>query len=125
MTDYEATYENTTYYSSWILVIDKVLKRRAHESIIIPEHSILHPLQDPIIKFEKTIGEPRGQLGDYEYTLPDKRRIHVREYSTYYEVHWDYASPKLDPIRHLVHDAPHWLLLGIIAVLVLARLSKK
>lgn len=106
---------------SWVAIINEVLKRKAHENIIVPKHEIVPPLEDPIIRFEETMGEPRGQLRDYEYTLPDGRRIHVREFNNYYEVHWDYVSPKIDPIGHLVLDAPHWL--KLISVLGMALIG--
>jgi hypothetical protein len=94
--------------SSWLLWIQKVLEKEAHEDITIPKHLVNHPLCEG---FTKTFGEPQGQTGDYELTLLDGRRIHVREYRYCYKAHWDKVSPKVDPLKHLIYDAPKWWLI--------------
>jgi len=68
---------------------------KPHTSITISKTSIEHPLQ---AGFKKTIGEPAGQIADYEYIFSDGSRVHVREYKDIYEVHWDVKSPTVDLI---------------------------
>ena len=62
-----------------------------------------------MIGFEEHFGDLAGQKTDYRLALPDDRSIHVREYDHYYLIHWDSKDPKIDPIGHLIEDAPHWL----------------
>ena len=78
-----------------------------HTSITISKNIIAHPLNTG---FKKTIGEPLGQIADYEYILSDGSRVHVREYENTYEVHWDVKSPTVDLIGHLIYDSPHVLI---------------
>lgn len=77
---------------------------KPHASITINKTSIEHPLKAGL---KKTIGEPAGQIADYEYIFSDGSRVHVREYENVYEIHWDILSPTVDPIGHLICDAPH------------------
>lgn len=67
-----------------------------------------NPLEDDFT--ETFLSEPQGQLRDYELTLPDGKRIHVREFEDKYRAHWDIISPSVDILEHLRHDAPHWLI---------------
>ncbi len=90
---------------SWKEIIRRVLSKPPHKDIKILKNNVKHPLEEGFIE---TIGEPRGQLKDYEYILSDGRRIHVREYFNHYEAHWDYVSPRINPIEHLRRDTPHW-----------------
>ena len=97
-----------TKYSKWYNIILNVRYNLSpHDSITISKNTIEHPLK---AGFRKTIGEPMGQIADYEYVLSDGSRIHVREYENAYEVHWDIRSPTVDPAGHLLYDAPHILL---------------
>jgi hypothetical protein len=95
---------------SWVSIINEVLRRPPHEDITIPEGLLPDP---EIVGFIKTIGEPQGEIAQYELTLHDGRRIHVRRFRGFYKVHWDYFSPLRDPINHLRYDAPHWWVLSI------------
>jgi hypothetical protein len=98
---------------NWKKVILKVLKLKPHEDLIVRKDILPHP---KVAGFRETLGEPQGQLADYELVLDDGRRIHVREYEKYYRVHWDYVSPSIDPIGHLIYDAPHWFLAALFTV---------
>ena len=98
---------------NWRKVIRKVLKLKAHEDLTVRKDGLPHP---KVAGFRETIGEPQGQLADYELILKDGRRIHVREYERYYRVHWDYVSPSVDPLGHLMHDALHWFLAALFGV---------
>ncbi|GEM_PF-481151 len=89
----------------WRALIHEVLKKQPHEDMVIPKNAVPNPVEEGFIE---TIGEPRGQLKDYELTLEDGRRIHVREFKDHYKVHWDNVSLLVSPIDHLRHDAPHW-----------------
>jgi len=93
---------------SWAAWIWKILRMKPHEDITIPKRLVRHPLEDG---FTKTFGEYQGQIMDYELTLADGRRIHVREFKDYYKAHWDRISPKVDPLEHLRVDAPGWWVL--------------
>lgn len=58
----------------------------------------------------RSIGDPDGQISDYRIVLRgDPRSIHIKEYDTFYKVHWDYMDPSINPILHILLDAPHWL----------------
>ena len=97
--------------SKWKKIIRIVLKLDPHKSLLVSKREVKHPLE---CGFVRSLGEPRGQLADYRLVLEDGRSIHVREYYGYYEVHWDKRDPTVDPIGHLVEDAPHWLVLSTI-----------
>jgi len=90
---------------SWGEIVLKVLRMDAHEDIVIPKYSVPNPV---VVGFIETIGENKGQKKDYELTLLDGRRIHVREYEHCYKVHWDKISPLVNLIEHLRRDAPDW-----------------
>jgi hypothetical protein len=100
-------------WTGWKNVARYLATRPPHEDVTIPKSTIKHPVR---AGFVRTLGEPRGQLADYEYVLPDGGRIHVREYEDHYEVHRDLVSPLVDPLSHLRTDAPHWY----VALLALA-----
>ena len=90
---------------NWRAIINEVLKRKSHEDIVIPKNTVPNP---KLAGFVETIGDDHGQDADYELTLSDGRRIHVREHKEYYKAHWDKVSPLINPIEHLGRDAPHW-----------------
>mgnify|MGYP001770766725 FL=1 len=89
----------------WMDIVRLLAARRPHEEIVIPKGAVAHPRS---AGFVKGLGEPKGQLADYELTLQDGGRIHVREYEDRYEVHRDLVSPRVDWVGHLRADAPHW-----------------
>ncbi len=97
---------------------------KPHRDLKIPKHLVRHPLDEG---FVETLGEPQGQIMDYELTLADGRRIHVREFEDHYAVHWDKISPKVDPVEHLRVDAPDWwvLLAGFIGATLGYLMSKR
>jgi len=103
---------------SWRILIHKVLKNPPHKDALIPKHIVKDPLEEG---FFETLGEPQGQMKDYELTLSDGRRIHVREFKDHYKVHWDKMSPRINPIDHLRYDAPHWWILILFGVGALAE----
>jgi hypothetical protein len=107
-------------------IIEFVLRRRAHEDLVLPYYSgsnvegkfttkipgtnILISLDDFIAYgFTRSLGEWQGQLADFRYMLPDKRSIHLRVFPDHFRLHWDYIDPRADPIGHIAVDAPHWL----------------
>jgi hypothetical protein len=60
----------------------------------------------PIIEYEKThLGSRRGAIQQYRY-----KNLHVREYQDHYSVHSDRIDPRLDPLGHLLVDAPEYLI---------------
>lgn len=96
---------------SWKDIVRAVLNLLEHEDLKIMKGVVLHPSK---VGFRKAIGEPVGQKADYRLAFPDGRGIHVKEYDHYYLIHWDKKDPKIDPLGHLLEDAPHWLaILGI------------
>ncbi|MDM7274697.1 MAG: hypothetical protein P3X22_001030 [Thermoprotei archaeon] len=97
---------------SWYSIIPLILRNPPHVDMFIPSHLV----PDPRIEgFKETLGWPQGQIADYELTLKDGRRIHVRKFKEFYKAHWDMVSPLIDIIGHLRYDAPQWwiTLLGI------------
>ena len=99
---------------NWNNVVSNIICQPYHKDLRIEKETIRHPINDG---FNKSIGEPQGQTADFRKRLSDGRGIHIREYPLYYLVHWDLADPS-DPIRHLIQDAPHWLvMIGVAALL--------
>lgn len=70
------------------------------------EFSEVGPIPDI---FKRHVGDPEGQIADYRHPLKDGAGIHLKKYSDHYRMHWDRKDPTIDPIGHLVEDAPHWL----------------
>lgn len=111
------TYELGEGYYSWEEVIAVVLNYPVHTDIVVGKNMV--PKMPTY--FKKIFGEDDGQKANYGFGLPDKRGIHVKVYDNYYKVHWDKRSSLTDPLGHLYHDAPHWvvvLILGLVAVVV-------
>jgi hypothetical protein len=79
-----------------------------HESIIVPIDDVPDPEKEGAVR---TIGEIGVHEVDYEFTLEDGRRVHIKKHKDYYEVHWDKVSPLVNAIEHLRQDAPHWWIL--------------
>ena len=98
---------------SWFSIEIMVLQRPCHEDIRIEKWEVQHP---SAAGFSLSMGEPQGQKADYRKRLHDGRSLHVREFEDYYLVHWDNVDPSDNPIGHLLIDAPHWVMLGIIGL---------
>ena len=119
--------------SGWRYIVWEVLRLPACTDLKVHKYEVVHPLEDPEIPFTRTLGEPKGQLADYGYTLPDDGRIHIREYRDHYTIHWDHVDPTLSPRHfweHIKRDAPHWkplIELGaiILAIIILKKLSNR
>lgn len=64
-------------------------------SIIVPK------TVRPIMEYEPTmLGESRGSLKQYRHG-----KLHIREFDTYYSVHYDKIDPRNDPFGHIMMDA--------------------
>lgn len=94
-----------THSLSWPKIFRLVQEHPAHTDVILPKDGLPHPKRAGLAK---KAGVPHGQLADYRKTLPNGRSIHIREYQSYYKVHWDNHDPGTDLVGHLVHDAPEW-----------------
>lgn len=56
--------------------------------------------------FEETLlGESKNAIRQFRGPYGS----HVREYENCWELHRDVADPRVDPIGHLINDAPHIL----------------
>jgi len=53
---------------------------------------------------ETFLGKKNGAYKQYRYG-----NLHIREYNDKFLVHTDRIDPRKDPIGHLVHDAPEFL----------------
>lgn len=106
------TYELLDGYYTWEQVIATALNYPAHTDIIVGLKMV------PTLPeyFSKRMADNDGQKADYGLGLPDKKGIHVKEYDDHYKVHWDKRDPKTDPLGHLYHDAPHWLIILILGL---------
>ena len=58
------------------------------------------------VGFKRSIGRPAGQIADYRKATSRGKSIHVREYGSFYKIHWDHVDPSIDAIEHLRRDAP-------------------
>ena len=56
---------------------------------------------------ETILGQKNGAQKQYRYG-----NLHIREYNDKFLVHTDKVDPRVNPIGHLVHDAPE-VLIGI------------
>jgi hypothetical protein len=64
--------------------------------------------------FEETpLGEPKGGLRQYRGPYGS----HVHEYENTWSIHRDKVDPRLNPVGHLITDAPHVILLGSLCAL--------
>jgi hypothetical protein len=65
----------------------------------------------PIIDYTETkLGSKNGAEKQYRYGT-----LHIREYENYYSVHMDRVDPRINPIGHLLKDAPEYIICGIMA----------
>lgn len=53
---------------------------------------------------ETNLGQKNGALRQFRYG-----NLHIREYEDKYLVHMDKVDPRNDPMGHLIHDAPEFL----------------
>ena len=53
---------------------------------------------------ETNLGQKNGAIRQFRYG-----NLHIREYQDKYLVHMDKVDPRNDPLGHLVHDAPEFL----------------
>ncbi len=53
---------------------------------------------------ESNLGQKNGAKKQYRYG-----NLHIREYDDKYLVHTDKVDPRRDPLGHLIHDAPEFL----------------
>lgn len=87
-----------------------------HRDVAVYKRLLPRP---PEVGFRRRwLAEPRGQRADWEKVLSDGSSVHVREYRDFYLVHWDVASPSRSALKHLVYDAPHWLIIAASAALL-------
>jgi hypothetical protein len=110
------TYRLVNGYYSWEQVTATALNYPAHTDILVGL-DMVPPLPT---YFKKIHADNDGQKSNYGFSLPDKRGIHVKVYDDYYKVHWDKRSSLTDPLGHLYHDAPHWIVILIIGLSVVA-----
>jgi len=96
-------------------IIRITLGKHPHEEWRISKNLIPNPLN---MGFYASIGDLCGQIADYRLALTDGRSIHSREYKFTYGFHWDNKDPSVDPIGHLVEDAPHWIAIIICGILI-------
>lgn len=54
---------------------------------------------------ETNLGQKNGAIRQFRYG-----NLHIREYEDKYLVHMDKVDPRNDPVGHLVHDAPEFLI---------------
>ena len=75
----------------------------------------------PVIEYEPTIlGEKKGSKKQYRYG-----NLHIREYDSYYSVHYDKIDPRKDPFGHVLIDAskyfPSIMMLSAISDYLISR----
>ncbi|MCE2614995.1 MAG: hypothetical protein LVO36_03735 [Nitrosopumilus sp. (ex Thoosa mismalolli)] len=107
--------QRTAKYN-WDQIVQHVLTLPKHTDVII------ETWMGPNIpsNFTPRMADNDNQLADYGLALDDDSGIHIKVYDGYYKIHWDEKDPKVDPIGHLVKDAPHWIVIGLIVALSFA-----
>jgi len=105
--------------NNWNSITSSVLRLPLHRDLKVQKSVVCHPTKDG---FVKSIGDFQGQIADYRKRLSDGRSIHVREYSTFFSIHWDKVDPS-DLMGHLIEDAPHWILIGIFGFIALVGIG--
>ena len=98
---------------SWEEVISHVLTLPKHTDVVIKTWMIPDIPSD----FTPRMADNDNQLADYGLALQDGSGIHIKVYDGFYKVHWDEKDPKVDPIGHLVKDAPHWIVIGLMVII--------
>jgi hypothetical protein len=70
--------------------------------------------------FQKTLlGEPKGALKQFR----GPHGIHILEYEKEWVLHRDRVDPRINPVGHLVKDAPHILVIGGVAAFASVALA--
>src|SRR5579872_2428767 len=64
---------------------------------------------------ETNLGKKNGAIRQFRYG-----NLHIREYDDKYLVHMDKVDPRNDPLGHLIHDAPEFLV-GIASAIITAN----
>jgi hypothetical protein len=113
-------YELHRGYYTWNQVIQSVLSLPKHTDVMVEAWMVPKIPND----FTKRMADNDKQLADYGLALKDGTGIHVKVYDGYYKVHWDEIDPKVDPIGHLIKDAPHWLVIVFVVLVGVAALAK-
>ena len=73
----------------------------------------------PIMEYEETcLGSKKGATKQFRYG-----NLHIREYNDHYAVHLDKVNPKIDPLGHLLIDAPQYLIGALTALIVGERVG--
>ena len=68
----------------------------------------------PIIDYDQThLGDKKGARRQFR-----SGNLHIREYDNHYTVHRDKIDPRMDPLAHLLMDAPEYLTAVLSAVSV-------
>ncbi len=106
--------------SSWGSVVTRLSRLPFYRDVILDKTEIPHPSQSG---FKKSIGEIKGQVADWRLTLRDGSCLHVVEFPQHYSIHRDQVNPDNDPLGHIVKDAPHWILIGVLALLAIVGIA--
>ena len=109
----------------WDGIFQYVLADLARQEFEVPKWDVPHPLD---AGFSSASGNPQGALEQYSVRLSDGGRIHIREYPTYYRLHWDEGDPDSGLnglVTHFIRDAPEVLVLSALAGIIIATLSKR
>lgn len=105
--------------TSWSPVVQAVLKYPKHTDLKFFKRNL--PSIPKI--FTKRRADNDGQNEDYGMALDDNCGIHIKVYDDHYKVHWDQKDPSVDPIGHLIHVAPHWLVLIALLLIVVLGIA--
>lgn len=79
-------------------------------NILIPKS--VRPIMDLGITM---LGEKKGCKKQYRYG-----NLHIREYESHYSAHLDKVDPRVDPLGHLMVDAPNYLT-GLLSIANMAK----
>lgn len=108
----------------WKNIVLKLVSYPPHKKIIlIPKYLIPHPR---LAGAKKRLGDIKlGKETDWEFLLPKGQSFHIEEYRDHYEVHLDYISPSVNWWAHIKEDAPHWIWIGLLALLAIHVFKKE